>query len=71
MAPGRRELTMRSPNLTWREVADYFHCGRNKALRIVHQCGCIYCGRTPLLPIENLRKHLEANNGDIRIDWGC
>lgn len=58
-----------SPYLSWQQVAQLFSCGRNKALRIIHQCGCIYVGRTPLLPIENLKRHLAANDGEIKIDW--
>lgn len=58
----------RSPLLDWRDIAKLCHCGRNKALKIVHILNPVYIGRTPLVPVENYQKYLQEH-GEIKVDW--
>lgn len=54
--------------LTWQDIAKLCHCGRNKALKIVHALNPIYIGRTPLVPVENYRDHI-LRHGEIKVEW--
>ena len=55
--------------LTWQDLAHIFKCGRGKALRILHQVGATYVGRTPMVSADQLIEYLNRHNGEIKVDW--
>lgn len=56
--------------LDWQYMARFFHCGRNKALKILHQVpGLIYVGSVPMVSMESFQKFLDECNGEIKVEW--
>lgn len=61
-------MMLMSKLLTWRDIAKQFKCGRNKALKILHEVGCVKVGRTPYITEDSLLRYI-AEHGEIRINW--
>ncbi len=57
-----------SPFLFREDIETICHCGRNKALRIMHMLEPISFGRTLAVPVENFRAYLQEH-GEIKVDW--
>lgn len=56
--------------LAWRQIANRLHCGRNKAMKILHmQPKLIYVGRTPLVAEDDFNRWLEECRGEVRVEW--
>lgn len=58
----------RCPYLSWSDFAEMFHCGRSKALLLMHQVGVVYIGRAVFVRAEDLEDYLRKH-GSITITW--
>lgn len=56
------------PFLDWQNVAEIFHCGKSKAMLIMHSIGVVYIGSKAYIRSDDLKGHL-AEHGEISITW--
>lgn len=56
------------PFLGWGDIANIFHCGKSKAMLIMHSIGVIYIGSKAYIRSDDLKDHL-AEYGEISITW--
>lgn len=56
------------PYWNWQDIAEMFHCGRSKAMLIMHAVGVIHIGHQAFVRASDLEEHI-AEHGAIDIKW--
>lgn len=56
------------PFMRWEDIAGVCHCGRSKALLIIHRIGPVYIGRTPFVRTEDFAAYI-AEHGGVALEW--